>query len=200
VTEAEWESCDDAAAMIAFAYRKGVLLRQIVNAAVGCGMVFKRNFPDPALAVIKRVEAGQTVPPHVMDQCVDDFHSHTSDSLQGAMSWLGLIVGDLASGGAVLDSMPALSRWLTRMRRKAFGRFPDIIRECVQPFRPSSPIYPTPEINAMIEDIVSGERFRELPVVADALEDAGCTDQRVLAHLRSGVQHRNGCWALELLR
>jgi hypothetical protein len=38
-----------------------------------------------------------------------------------------------------------------------------------------------------------------LPVLADALEEAGCTDGDLLAHLRSGGCHLRGCWAVDLL-
>jgi hypothetical protein len=41
--------------------------------------------------------------------------------------------------------------------------------------------------------------FLALPVVADALEDAGCTDAEVLGHLRGPGPHVRGCWALDLL-
>jgi hypothetical protein len=35
--------------------------------------------------------------------------------------------------------------------------------------------------------------------LADALEDAGCTDADILSHLRSPGPHVRGCWALDLL-
>jgi hypothetical protein len=38
-----------------------------------------------------------------------------------------------------------------------------------------------------------------LAVLADALEDAGCTDAAILTHLRSPGPHVRGCWALDLI-
>jgi hypothetical protein len=38
-----------------------------------------------------------------------------------------------------------------------------------------------------------------LAVLADALEDAGCTDAEVLMHRRSGGPHVRGCWAIDAL-
>jgi len=38
-----------------------------------------------------------------------------------------------------------------------------------------------------------------LAVLGDALEEAGCTNRAVLAHLRSPGPHARGCWALDLL-
>jgi hypothetical protein len=38
-----------------------------------------------------------------------------------------------------------------------------------------------------------------LAVLADALEDAGCTDRELLGHLRGPGPHVRGCWAVDLL-
>jgi hypothetical protein len=39
-----------------------------------------------------------------------------------------------------------------------------------------------------------------LSVLADALEDAGCTDAEILTHLRAPDLHPRGCWGVDLLR
>jgi hypothetical protein len=38
-----------------------------------------------------------------------------------------------------------------------------------------------------------------LAILADALEDAGCTDPDILEHMRSPGPHVRGCWAVDLL-
>jgi hypothetical protein len=43
-------------------------------------------------------------------------------------------------------------------------------------------------------------RYNELPILADALEDAGCTERALLEHCRGPGPHIRGCWALDLLR
>jgi hypothetical protein len=45
--------------------------------------------------------------------------------------------------------------------------------------------------------IYQEERFEELPVLADALEDAGCTDAGLLRHLREEGLHVRGCVAVD---
>ena len=42
-------------------------------------------------------------------------------------------------------------------------------------------------------------RFSDLPILANALEDAGCTDADLLSHLRGPGPHVRGCWAVDLL-
>jgi hypothetical protein len=41
--------------------------------------------------------------------------------------------------------------------------------------------------------------FERLPVLADALEDAGCAEAEILEHLRAPKPHARGCWVLDLL-
>jgi hypothetical protein len=41
--------------------------------------------------------------------------------------------------------------------------------------------------------------FHDLPILADALEDAGCTDYDILAHCRGDGPHARGCWVVDLL-
>jgi hypothetical protein len=43
---------------------------------------------------------------------------------------------------------------------------------------------------------LSNER---LAILADALEEAGCTTQEILSHLRRGGDHVRGCWAVDLI-
>ncbi len=42
-------------------------------------------------------------------------------------------------------------------------------------------------------------RFADLPVLGDALEDAGCRDESVLEHCRHCGAHAHGCWVIDLL-
>ena len=47
--------------------------------------------------------------------------------------------------------------------------------------------------------IYDGRRYEDMPVLADALEDAGCREDELLDHLREAGPHALGCWALDLL-
>jgi hypothetical protein len=46
--------------------------------------------------------------------------------------------------------------------------------------------------------VYNGRAFDELPVLADAFEEAGCIDARILGHLRGPGPHVRGCWVLDL--
>jgi hypothetical protein len=41
--------------------------------------------------------------------------------------------------------------------------------------------------------------FDRLPILADALEDAGCDGADILAHCRESKKHVRGCWVIDLL-
>jgi hypothetical protein len=49
----------------------------------------------------------------------------------------------------------------------------------------------------MARSIYAEGRFSDLPILADALEDAGCDDPRVLEHCRRPRLHTRGCWLLD---
>lgn len=55
-------------------------------------------------------------------------------------------------------------------------------------------------IPRMAEAIARERSFDLLPVLADALEEAGCPPGRLLRHCRQWPHHALGCWALDLLR
>jgi hypothetical protein len=57
----------------------------------------------------------------------------------------------------------------------------------------------TSEVVAVANGIYDDRAFECLPVLADALEDAGCSDTDILSPLHSPDPHVRGCWALDLI-
>jgi len=41
--------------------------------------------------------------------------------------------------------------------------------------------------------------FDRLPILADSLEEAGCTNITVLDHCRASASHGQTCWVIQLL-
>lgn len=80
-----------------------------------------------------------------------------------------------------------------------------LLRDIVgNPFRPVA-IDPTwlrwndSTVPRLARAIFDARSFADLPILADALEEAECGDDRILGHLRSPGPHVPGCWAVDLL-
>jgi hypothetical protein len=52
---------------------------------------------------------------------------------------------------------------------------------------------------SMAQRMYDSRKFSDMPILADALEEAGCTNQDILGHCRSGGEHVRGCWVVDAL-
>jgi hypothetical protein len=57
----------------------------------------------------------------------------------------------------------------------------------------------TSTVVSLAQAIYDERAFDRLPVLADALEESGCTSQEMLEHCRGGGEHVRGCWCLDLI-
>ncbi|WP_232069842.1 hypothetical protein [Gemmata massiliana] len=69
------------------------------------------------------------------------------------------------------------------------------------PFRPVTfdSSWLTSTVSALAAGIYTESAFDRLPILADALQDAGCDNEDILTHFRSDGPHVKGCWALDLV-
>ena len=67
------------------------------------------------------------------------------------------------------------------------------------PFRPitADPAWLTPTVQSIAAAIYQDRAFDRLLILADALEEAGCTDADVLLHCRRPGEHVRGCWVVD---
>jgi hypothetical protein len=61
------------------------------------------------------------------------------------------------------------------------------------------PAWRTSTVVALAEGIYAERAFDRMPILADALQDAGCDDADVLNHCRGGGPHCRGCWVVDLI-
>lgn len=89
------------------------------------------------------------------------------------------------------EGKTAEQAWQSALFRDIFGN----------PFRPVAlaPSWRTEAVVAFAEDIYAERAFERMPVLADALEDAGCAHADVLSHCRGDGPHVKGCWVVDLL-
>jgi hypothetical protein len=53
-------------------------------------------------------------------------------------------------------------------------------------------------ILAIAKEISDERAFERMPILGDAFEDSGCTNEELVQHCRSGGVHVLGCWALDV--
>ena len=76
----------------------------------------------------------------------------------------------------------------------------EIIRDVFgNPFRPVAfdPSWRTETVISLACCIYAERAFDRLPILADALEEAGCNHADVLSHCRSPGPHARGCWVVD---
>ncbi len=61
------------------------------------------------------------------------------------------------------------------------------------------PEWRTSTVLGLTHGIVEDFAYGRLPILADALEEAGCTDADLLGHCRGNGPHQDGCWVVDLL-
>jgi hypothetical protein len=54
-------------------------------------------------------------------------------------------------------------------------------------------------VKKLAQAIYDDRAFDQLPILADALEEAACKDATILKHLREPGPHCLGCWAVSLV-
>ncbi len=68
-------------------------------------------------------------------------------------------------------------------------------------FRPVAvdPRWLTSDVVPLARGIYAERAFDQLPILADALQEAGCANEAVLGHCRGPGPHVRGCWVVDLL-
>jgi hypothetical protein len=78
----------------------------------------------------------------------------------------------------------------------------NIIRDIFgNPFRPIffSPAWRTDSAVALARQMYDSRDFCAMPILADALQEAGCDSEDILAHCRGDGPHVRGCWVVDLV-
>ncbi|MDB5308836.1 MAG: hypothetical protein JWO38_3038 [Gemmataceae bacterium] len=77
------------------------------------------------------------------------------------------------------------------------------ILRCIfgNPFRPvtTDPSWLTSTVLSLARQMYESRDFSPMPILADALQDAGCDQPDILAHCRGDGPHVRGCWVVDLV-
>ena len=212
MTEEEWLACADPWPMLEFLQGKASE-RKLRLFACACyrrspQYVFDFDSGEAGKHNLKVVEVAERHADGMASEqerhdyflTTDDVHLMDKDVIWSASdAVLAAAMGATELPGMQPDEKERQERTLlSNLLRDIFGN----------PYRPVTlaPSWQTPQVVALAQ---AAYDQREMPsgtldpvrlaVLADALEEAGCTDAEVLGHLHGPGPHVRGCWALDLL-
>lgn len=220
MNEAEWLSCADPTLMLEH-LRGKVSDRKLRLFACACCRQHHRKFADEgdyreAIETIEQHVDGMASPQEwkaakqtLIRYTVDDRRAPYDDQFW-ADGW------EMASDSNFFDpsfednyrsnlsAEERMNRWNLVVQRERNWRA-DVLRDLIgNPFRgisidPASLQWDDAIVPQLAQSIYDDRRFEDLPILADALMDAGCHDEAILSHCRSPGPHVLGCWVLDLL-
>jgi hypothetical protein len=100
-----------------------------------------------------------------------------------------------------VESIVRSSRWYHVLAEERIQQC-RLVRDIFgNPFRPVAldSSWQTSDVIAHARGIYDDRAFDRLPILADALIDAGCDNEDILAHCRSEGPHVRGCWVVDLV-
>jgi hypothetical protein len=76
--------------------------------------------------------------------------------------------------------------------------FNDVFRN---PFCPLTfdPGWRTSDVRGLAQAIYDNKNFESMPILSDALMDAGCDEEEIIGHCRRDGPHVRGCWVVDLV-
>jgi hypothetical protein len=225
VTEAEWLACADPMLMLEFLRDSGIACERKLRlwAAAWC----RRAWPLLDAGGCAAVEASERFADGSASEvelraAIDANRSCRDATVRAAVDYAAVgawrpavtLLAAVSGHQPDTDSCPVDSAVPARERGSQERAQADLLR-CVLgplPLRPPSRLPPAIRawndrtIPRMAQGIYEERRMPEgtldtarLAILADALLDAGCDDEELLAHCRSEGPHVRGCWAVDLI-
>jgi hypothetical protein len=112
---------------------------------------------------------------------------------------------------AIFDAKEAIAIMTCVINRKADKQTATVEEQKAQcrllrdifgdPFRPVTlkSSWLTSTVLTLVQQIWNSRNFSTMPILADALQDAGCDNEDILNHCRQPGEHARGCFVVDLL-
>jgi hypothetical protein len=123
-------------------------------------------------------------------------------TVASVFSCLSTAATAMASGFAECAPEGEYDSTFTRVREMEASWQSQLIRDIFgNPFRPvaADPTWLTSTVTALARQMYEARDFAAMPILADALQDAGCVHEDILGHCRGDGPHVRGCWVVDLL-
>ncbi len=210
MTEQEWLACGETTRMLAYLQGKASE-RKLRLFAVAC---CRRVWP---LLSDKRgrraVEANEKYADQLIGtgslQKIGYEAKRAIRSASGTAIWAhraaSLAIDSIGSSPTLIGSA-ILTADAARLAAHDAGAEPIIQAQLIRcifgnPFHSATvdPNWFTSTVTSLAQGIYEEHAFDRLPILADALEDAGCDNADILNHCRQPDEHIRGCWAVDLI-
>jgi hypothetical protein len=210
VTEAEWLACTDPQKMLEFLRGKASDRKLRLFACACCRRIWHLLTDKRSRTAVETAE--QCADGHFVPHQLPPYYAAASDAADVFSATTTCFAAARAAADAV-RSYPStvegmLSRAANAAAGAAAGAVPSerpvqaiLLRDIIgNPFRPyaDKPSRFTIKIMDLAHTIYDSRAFNRLPVLADALEESGCTNNELLGHLRGPGSHVRGCWVVDL--
>jgi hypothetical protein len=221
MTEDEWLECNNLRSLLSIFYDKGTQRKKWLFALACCRPIW-HLLPDICREIVVAVErfVEKEARPADLVALLDGFDPDrvALGNLPGG-NQAAQAIGQLVSqwrwrsvsddnrymvDGVCRSSAEALAKsipWAMARSSQA-----ELLKDITgNPFHP--PLLLLPDVVAWndrtVPKIAAGiyaeYAFERMPILHDALLDAGCTDEALLSHCRTPEGHVRGCWALDLI-
>jgi hypothetical protein len=210
MTEQAWLTCTEPGQMLEHVRRRLSARKQRLFAVACCRGVWDLLADPRSRAAVEVAErfADDLASARELRQAEQEAElAHRERWTTGVLKgYIGLAAKITAASRVLGVAVANLTLWIGQDgHRREPGRCAavcSILRDIVgNPFRPVAcePAWQTPEAVAIARSMYDDRRFEDLPFLADALEDAGCTSADLLQHCRNAGAHVRGCWILDLV-
>jgi hypothetical protein len=212
MTEAEWLVCEDPQPTLEFARRRVSRRKCRLFACACCRRAPDADTHDHGEAAIGLAE-----------RLADGLETNATRARALQELWAASPYGELSF--EELMAMPTLHQYLPPICRCALESNPvtaardaaywvscnsgaeraalcSLLRDIFgNPFRPVefSPAWRTDTVVQLAKQMYESREFGAMPILADALQDAGCDSDEVLNHCRGAGPHVRGCWVVDLV-
>jgi hypothetical protein len=215
MTEDEWLACGDPKPMFEFVQHKASDRKMRLFSCGCCRAAWYLLTDRRSRLAVRRLE--EYADASSDDKRLKDIRNIANAAAVEAARLAGPLVGPSMAARAVFHAA-AWARWCIVTAEEvmlAFEAASGTDRAAVQrleaalfrdifgsPFRPATvdPAWLTSTVFALAEGIYRDRAFDRMPILADALQDAGCDNEDILNHCRdTTLTHVRGCWAIDLL-
>ena len=209
MTEQEWLTCADPQPMLEFLLDEATNRKFGLFAVACCRRIWHLLIDERSRLAVDMQEgfAERTVTQEEQDEAFGPAYVAEMDLDEAGTTSESIVMAARAAASAACNGHPVgtakAAAKAVQMERDERPEQCVLIR-CIfwYLFRPIAlnPTWLTATVRQLAEAIYDERAFDRMPILADALEEAGCTNAGHPDALPHGQEHVRGCWVVDLLQ